>query len=116
MENKLKAENLNDSKKQALCNQMEVLVEKLDEKNTELIRITRPEVRTQEFVIFSDFRSHYQDLIKLYRHSKDCGNQTSLVLSTSAVDKELKKDRKWYRKWSNRKRWGERRGLFQAFC
>ena len=91
MENKFKAETLNDSKKQALCNQMEVLVEKLDEKNTELIRITRPEVRTQEFVIFSDFRSHYQDLIKLYRHSKDCRNQTSLVLSTSAVDKELKK-------------------------
>ena len=85
MEKKLKAENLSDSKKQTLCNQMEELVEKIDEMYTEWIRITG--VRTKEFVNISNIRRHYQDLIKLYRHSKDCGNQT-LVSSTSAVDKD----------------------------
>ena len=66
---------------------MEELVEKLDEKYTECIRKTRPEVRIQKFVNLFDIRSHYQDLIKLCRHSKGCGNPTSLVLSTSAGDK-----------------------------
>ena len=67
---------------------MEELAEKLDEMHTEWIRITRPEVCAQEFVDFSDIRSHNRNLIKLYRLSKDCGNQTSLVSSTSAVDKD----------------------------
>ena len=40
------------------------------------------------FTNFSKARSHYQDLIKQYRLSKDCGNQTSLVSSTSAGDKD----------------------------
>ena len=36
----------------------------------------------------SNARSHYQELIKQYRLSKDCGNQTSLVSSTLAGDKD----------------------------
>ena len=54
---------------------MEEEVEKLDEICTEKIQITRPEVRAGEFVDFSNIRSHYWDLLKLYRQSKDCGNQ-----------------------------------------
>ena len=69
MEKKLKAENLSDSEKQTLGNQMEELVEKIDEMYTEWIRITG--VHTREFIDISSIRSHYQDLIKLYRHSKD---------------------------------------------
>ena len=67
---------------------MEEQVEKLDEICTEWIQITRPEVRAGEFVDLSNIRSHYRDLIKLYRHSKDCGNQITLVSSTSAGDKD----------------------------
>ena len=36
----------------------------------------------------SNISSHYRDLIKQYRLSKDCGNQTSLVSFTSAVDRD----------------------------
>ena len=36
----------------------------------------------------SKTRSQYQDLINQYRFSKDCGNQTSLVSTTSAGDKD----------------------------
>ena len=79
---------LKQHQKQILCNQCEELVEKLDSIHTEWIPITKSEFYNQEFVIFSDFRSQYQGLIKLYRHRKDCGNQTSLVSSTSAVDKD----------------------------
>ena len=40
------------------------------------------------FANFSNVRSHYKDLIKHYKLSKDCGNQTSLVTATSAGDKD----------------------------
>ena len=70
---------------------MKEQVRKLDEIYTEWIQITRPGVCTEEFVDFSDIRSHYPDLIKLNGHSKDCENQTSLVPSTSAGDKKQNK-------------------------
>ena len=40
------------------------------------------------FAKFSKARSHNQDLLKQYRLSKDCGNQTSLVSTTSTGDKD----------------------------
>ena len=48
----------------------------------------KTEACPQGFANFSNARSYYRDLIKQYRLSKDCGNQTSLVSSTSAVDKD----------------------------
>ena len=70
---------------------MEEQVKKLDEICTEWIQITRPEVRAGQFVVFSDIRNQYRDLIQLYRHNKECGNQTSLFSSTSAGDKDPNK-------------------------
>ena len=87
LEAKLKVENLSDSEKQTLCNQVERLVEKLDEIYAEAIRMIKPEDYSQELVEFSKNKSYYQDLIKQYGQIKDCGSQTSLVSSTSAVDK-----------------------------
>ena len=40
------------------------------------------------FETFSKARGHYQDLIKQYRLSKDRGNQTWLVSTTSTGDKD----------------------------
>ena len=86
----LKSENLSkkDSEKHILCDQAERLLEKRDEICAEAIRILKTESCPQEFANFSKTRSHYQDLIKQYRLIKDCGNQTSLVSSTSAGDKD----------------------------
>ena len=88
IEEKLKAENLGESEKQILCDQAERLLEKLDEICAEIIRIAKTEACHHGFTNFSNARSHYQDLIKQYRLSKDCGNQTSLVSTTSAGDKD----------------------------
>ena len=88
LENRLKSEISSDSEKATLCNQMERLVEKLDEIYAESIQKIKQEYRSPELADFSNIRSHYRDLIKQYRLSKDCGNQTSLVSSTSAVDKD----------------------------
>ena len=88
LEKKLKAENLSDSEKQILCNQAEWLLEKLDAICAESLRIMITEACPQGFADFSNIRSHYLDLIKQYRLSKDCGNQTSLVSSTADVDKD----------------------------
>ena len=51
----------------------------------------KTEACPQGFSNYSIARSYYRDLIKQYRLSKDCGSQTSLVSSTSAVDKDPNK-------------------------
>ena len=86
LENKLRTKISSDSEKQALCNQVERLVEKLDEIYAESIQKIKQEYRSRELVDINSVRSHYRDLIKQYRLSKDCGNQTSFLSSTSAVD------------------------------
>ena len=86
-EKKLKAENLSESEKQILCDQAERLLEKLDKIFAESLRILKTEACPQVFAGFSIARSHYQDLIKQHRLSKDCGNQTSLVSTTATGDK-----------------------------
>ena len=88
LEKKLKSKNLSDSEKQILCDQAERLLENRDEICAEAIRILKTESCPHGFAIFSKARSHYQDLIKQYRLSKDCGNQTSLVPTTSTGDKD----------------------------
>ena len=88
LEKKLKSENLSDSERQILCDQMERLLEKLDEIYAEALRILNTEGCPDGFANFSKTRSQYQDLINQYRFSKDCGNQTSLVSTTSAGDKD----------------------------
>ena len=85
---KLRAENLSDSEKQTLCNQAERLLEKLDKIFAESLQIGKTKACPQGLANFSNARSYYRDLIKQYRLRKDCGNQTSLVSSTSAVDKD----------------------------
>ena len=88
LEEKLKAENLSESEKQILCDQAERLLEKLDEICAEALRIAKTEACHHGFTNFSYARSYYQDLIKQYRLSKDCGNQTSLVSTISTGDKD----------------------------
>ena len=87
LEKKFKAENLSDSEKQILCNQAERLLEKQDEIFAEFLQIMKTEACPQGFANLSNVRSYYRDLIKQYRCSRDCRNQTSLVSSTSAGDK-----------------------------
>ena len=88
LEENFKTEKLSDSKTQTLCNQVERLVEKLNKIYAESIQMKMSENYSQELMEFSRNRSHYQDLITQYGRSKDCGNQTSLVSSTSAGDKD----------------------------
>ena len=88
LEKKLKGEDLSEPEKQILCDRAERLLEKLDEVLAEVLQIIKTEACPHEFAGFINARSHYQDLIKQYRLSKDCGNQTSLVSTTSAGDKD----------------------------
>ena len=88
LEKKLKSENLSNSEKQILRDQAERFLEKLDEIYAEALRILKTENCPHGLANFSNVRSHNQDLIKQYRLSKDCGNQTSLVTTTSTGDKD----------------------------
>ena len=91
LEKKLKSEDLSDSEKQILCDKAEWLLEKRVEICAEAIRILKTESCPHGFANFSKARSHYQDLIKQYRLSKECGNQTSFVSNTSAGEKRPKR-------------------------
>ena len=88
LEKKLKVEDSSEPEKQILCDQAERLLEKLDEVFAEVLQIMKTEACPHEFAGFINARSHYQDLIKQYMLSKECGNQTSLVSTTSAGDKD----------------------------
>ena len=88
LEKKLKAEILSESEKQILCDHAERLLQKLDQNFPDCLRILKTEACHYGFTNFSIARSHYQDLIKQYRQSKDCGNQTSLVSTTSTGEKD----------------------------
>ena len=90
LEKKLKVEDLSEPEKQILRDQAERLLENLDEVLAEVLQIRKTEACPHEFAGFINARSHYQDLIKQYRLSKDCGNQTSLVSTTSAGDRDPK--------------------------
>ena len=83
LEKKLKSENLSDSEKQILCDQAERLLEKRDKICAKALRILKTESCPHGFANFSKARSQYQN-----RFSKDCGNQTSLVSTTSTGDKD----------------------------
>ena len=82
LEKNLKSENLRSG------DQAERLLEKRDDFCAKAIRILKIESCPHGFANFSKARSHYQDLIKQYRLSKDCGNQTSLVSTTATGDKD----------------------------
>ena len=84
LERKWKTKNLSDSEKEILCNQAERLLEKLDEICAESFQIMKTEACPQGFANFKKTRSYYRNLIKQHGHNKDCGNQTSLVASTSS--------------------------------
>ena len=88
LKSKLKTEKFSQSEKQKLCDQVEQLVVKLDKIYTEWIRMMKREDCSQQFEDLSVSRSYYRNLITHYEHSKDCRNQTSLVSSTSADDKD----------------------------
>ena len=91
LEKKLKTENLSDSKKeQSMCNEFKQLFGKLDEIHAEWIRLIERHYCTRKFEEVCNTRSYYRDLINKYVHSKDYGNQTSLISSTSAGAKEPK--------------------------
>ena len=79
---------LTESDKRIMCGQAERLCERLDEIFPECLRILKTEACHYGFTNFSNARSHYQDLIKQYKISKDCGNRTSLVSTTATGDKD----------------------------
>ena len=88
LKSKLKTEKFSESLKQKLFDQVEQLVVKLDKIYIEWIRMIRREDCAQQFEDLSISTSYHRNLIKQYGHIKDCRNQTLLVSSTSADDKD----------------------------
>ena len=86
LEEEFKKENLSDSLKQALCNKLEELLTTLDINSAEAIQLVKPDVRVGWFMVISNNRNYYTDLLKKYQQTAESGNQTLLVSTKSAGD------------------------------
>ena len=85
------SDNLNGSRKQALCKELEQLVTKLDSTHAENIQFVKSEIATDASTTFSKNKNYFQDLLKQYQQTEEIGNQISLVSSKSAGDKDPNK-------------------------
>ena len=84
LEEEFKKEKLSDSLKQTLCNKLEELLMTLDINSAEAIQLLKPDVRVEWFMMISNNRNYYTDLLKKYQQTAESRNQTSLVSTTSA--------------------------------
>ena len=73
---------------QALCSNLEQLVTKLDSNHATIIQNGKSDISTDWLTNLSENQDYHQGLLKQYRQTADSGNQTSLVSSTSADDKD----------------------------
>ena len=90
VDKELGLENLDDSRKQALCSKQEQLVTKLDSSHAAIIQIVKSEFSAGYLTNLSKHKNYFQDLLKQHQQTAESGNQTSLVSSTSAADKDPK--------------------------
>ena len=82
------SENLDDSRKQALFSKLEQLVTKLDSTHAALIQIVKSNIATDWLTALSENKDYHQCMLKQYQQTRESGNKTLLVSSTSAVGKD----------------------------
>ena len=92
VEEELGSENLDDSRKQALCSKLEQLVTRLDLSHAEIIQIVKSDIATNLLTSLSENKNYFQGLLKQYQQTSESGYQTSLVSSTSAGDNDPKQN------------------------
>ena len=77
--------------KQAFCSKVEQLVTKLDTSHAEIIRILKTDTATDCLKGLNENKYYHRGLLKPYQQTAESGNQTLLLSSTSAVDKDSNK-------------------------
>ena len=88
MEEEIGTENLDNSRKQALCSKLEQLLAKLDSTHAELILNVKSDIAMDWLRSLREQKDFYRGVLKLYQRTTESGNQTSLVSSTSAGDND----------------------------
>ena len=77
MEEELGSENLDDSRKQALCSKLEQLLTKLDSIHAAIIQIVKSEFATVYLTKLSKHKKYFRKILKQYQQTAVSGNQTS---------------------------------------
>ena len=88
MRDNLGSENLDDNRKQALRSKLEQLVTKIVSSHAKVIQIVNSKCATDWLLTLSNSKNYFQDLLKQDHQTAESGNQTLLVSSTSAADKD----------------------------
>ena len=88
---KSRSENLDNSRNQAFCSKLEKLLLNIDSTYAALMQIVRSDIATDWLTTLSENEDYHPCMLKQYQQTAESGNQTSLVSSTSAADKDPNK-------------------------
>ena len=76
------------SEKLTLCSKLEKLITKESNYYAEGVKLLKPEIASKEMIEFADRGTHIRGVIRQHRQMADFGNQTSLVATPNASEKD----------------------------
>ena len=90
LEEELGSEKEDNSRKHAMCSKLEQLVTQLNSIHAALIQTVKANFATGCSTTLSEHAKNHHGMLRQYQQTAESGNQTLLVSSTSAVDKDPK--------------------------
>ena len=76
------------SEKTTLCSKLEKLMSKNATLSSEIVQLLKPEIASKEMIIFADSNNYIREVLRQHQQTAEFGNQTSLVATPSASEKD----------------------------
>ena len=76
------------SEKTTLCSKLEKLMSKNATLSSEIVQLLKPEIAAKEMIIFADSNNSIREALRQHQQMADFGNQTSLVATPNASEKD----------------------------
>ena len=76
------------SEKTTLCSKLEKLKTKESNYYAEGVKLLKPEIASKEMIEFADMDTHIRNVIRQHQQTAEFGNQTSLVATPKASEKD----------------------------
>ena len=78
----------NSSEKASLCSKLEKLMTKESNYYAEGVKLLKPEMASKEMIEFAERDTYMRNVIRQHQQTADFGNQTSLVATPNASEKD----------------------------
>ena len=76
------------SEKTTLCSKLEKLMSKNATLSSEIVQLLKPDIASKEMIIFADSNNSIREVLRQHQQMADFGNQTSLVATPNASEKD----------------------------